>query len=209
MEFKRLISHFTYKIEAKPEGGFIARASDPSAPPLEAATREELQQKIQASIASVLAANFPGLKVPLETGGAKFSFHIEHKPEGGFVLQSTDGKELPFTGATHAEIESKFAEKVLGALGSGLIPELTKALAAQAGSGNVKVVVNRKVSFSAGKSGVAASSAGAGQADDAGAAALLNAGNTPITPEASKFWPALLFVLGLIVLIGIFFFRFK
>jgi hypothetical protein len=32
MELKRLISHFTYRIEPKPEGGFIAHASEPGVP---------------------------------------------------------------------------------------------------------------------------------------------------------------------------------
>ena len=40
MELKRLITHFTYRIEPKPEGGFIAHATDPTVPPLEAPTRE-------------------------------------------------------------------------------------------------------------------------------------------------------------------------
>jgi hypothetical protein len=43
MELKRLISHFTYRIEPKPGGGFIAHPADPSVAPLEAPTREELQ----------------------------------------------------------------------------------------------------------------------------------------------------------------------
>src|ERR1700674_2809089 len=106
MEIKRLITHFTYRIEPKPEGGFIAHATDPSVPPLEAPTREALKQKIQANIAAAVAANFPALKLPLETKEVKFAFHIEHKPGGGFALQSTDGKELPITGSIHAEIEN-------------------------------------------------------------------------------------------------------
>jgi hypothetical protein len=142
---KRLITHFTYRIEPKPEGGFMAHASDPTVPPLEAPTREELQQKIQANIAAALAAEFPGLKLPLENKELKFAFHIEHKPEGRFILQSTDGKELPITGATHAEIENHFVEKVLGLLAKHLTPELSQALAGQLGSGDVKVFVNRKL----------------------------------------------------------------
>ncbi len=105
MELKRLIQHFTYRIEPKPEGGFIARATDPSVPPLEAPTREELQQKIQANIAAALATEFPGLKLPLNNKEVHLAFHIEHKPGGGFVLQSTDGSAPPIFGATHAEIE--------------------------------------------------------------------------------------------------------
>ena len=109
MELKRLISHFTYRIEPKPEGGFIAHPSDPTVPPLEASTRKELQQKIQANIGAALAAEFPGLKLPLENNQLKFSFHVEHKPGGGFIFQSTDGTGTPIEGATHAEIESQFA----------------------------------------------------------------------------------------------------
>jgi len=40
MEIKRLITQFTYAIAPKPEGGFIAHASDPNLPALEAPTRE-------------------------------------------------------------------------------------------------------------------------------------------------------------------------
>ena len=80
MELKRLITHFTYRIAPKPEGGFIAHATDPTVPPLEAPTREELQRKIQANIAAGLASEFPGLKLPLENQQLKFAFHIERKP---------------------------------------------------------------------------------------------------------------------------------
>src|SRR5438034_7388212 len=55
MVLKRIITKFIYRIEPKPEGGFIAHASDPSIPPLEAPTRLELQQKIQANISAALA----------------------------------------------------------------------------------------------------------------------------------------------------------
>ena len=91
----------------------------------------------------------PGLKLPLENKEVNFAFHVEHAPNGGFILQSTDGKDLPIIGSTHAEIQSKFAEKLLGALGKDLMPELSKVLAA-ADSGDVKVVVKRTVRFSLG-----------------------------------------------------------
>src|SRR6266404_5267522 len=201
MEIKRLITHFTYRIEPKPEGGFIAHATDPSLPPLEAPTREELQQKIQANIAAAVAAEFPGLKLPLENKEVKFAFHIEHKPGGGFVLQSTDGKELPITGSTHAEIESPFAEKVLGALGKALMPELSQALAGQLGSGDVKVSVNRKFSFSAGSPTPTLGDAGSIQSDSAKSTGTVNpADNSPIIPERSSGGPILRFVLTLAII---------
>jgi len=59
VELKRIISAFTYRIEAKPEGGFVAHANDPNLPPLEAPTRQELQQKIQATSAPHWPRNFP------------------------------------------------------------------------------------------------------------------------------------------------------
>jgi hypothetical protein len=74
MELKRLITHFTYRIEPKPGGGFVAHASDPTLPPLEAGTREELQHAIQANIAAAVAAEFPGLKLPGESQELKFDF---------------------------------------------------------------------------------------------------------------------------------------
>jgi hypothetical protein len=49
MELKSLITHFTYRIEPKPAGGFITHTTNPTVPPLEAPTREELQRKIQAN----------------------------------------------------------------------------------------------------------------------------------------------------------------
>jgi len=207
MELKRLITHFTYRIKPKPEGGFIARASDPTVPPLEAPTRQELQQKIQANISAALAAEFPGLKLPLENKELKFAFHIEHKPEGGFILQSTDGKELPITGATHAEIENHFAEKVVGLLGKHLMPELSQALAGQLGSGDVKVFVDRKVSFSTGSPTQTLSDPNSIQAANAQNAGLMKpAGNFPITPEKSSSGPIFRFVLTLLIVAALMYF---
>src|SRR5450631_49837 len=185
MDIKRLITHFTYRIEPKPEGGFIARASDPNVPPLEASTRMELDQKIQANINSAMAAEFPGLKLPLENKDLKFSFHIEHKPDGGFTIQSTDGKGAPIEGATPADIENHFAEKVVSLFGKDLMPELSQALSSQLASGDVKVFVNRKVSWSVGSPKSTVGDAGSVQADNAKSAGFLNAADSsPIVPKA-------------------------
>lgn len=199
MDIKRLVTHFTYRIEPKPEGGFIAHASDPSMTPLEAPTREDLQQKIQANIASALANEFPSLKLPLENNQVNFTFHIEHKPDGGLILQSTDGKELPIVGSTHAEIESKLAERVLGVLGKEIAPELSQALAGKLGSGDVKVVVKRNVTF---RSGFSKSSSGA-QSDNAN---LLNTSGSPILPEPSRTWPLVRFLIAALILTAIIYF---
>jgi hypothetical protein len=208
MELKRLITHFTYRIEPKPEGGFIARASDPAMAPLEAPTRAELQQKIQANINAALAAEFPGLKLPLENKQVNFTFHIEHKPDGGFALHSTDGSGAPIEGATHADIQSHFAEKFLGLVGKHLMPEVAQALAGQLGTGDIHINVNRSVSFSNGSPKVATGEVlqAPPQADSSNTG-FLNAAS-PITPEPSRSWPIFRFLLVLLIIAAVMYFRF-
>ena len=229
MELKRLITHFTYRIEPKPEGGFIAHATDPAVPPLEAPTREELQRKIQANIAAGLASEFPGLKLPLENQQLKFAFHIERKPGGGFAIHSADPNAQPIEGATHEAIESHFAEKLIAFVGKHFMSELSQALAAQ-GSGDIKVFVNRKTGFTV-KAGSHTLSlgnarglppAGSNQTDDAtiedatwGDTKTANASfgsvgntidNSPITPETSSSWTVFRFVLALLIIAAMMYF---
>jgi hypothetical protein len=147
MELKHLISHFTYRIEPNPGGGFIAHSSDPSVATLDAPTRGELQKKIQENILFGLNTKFPGLKLPLENQGLQFAFHIERKPGGGFVIHSSDPNAEPIEVLTHNDMESRFAEKIIGFAGKHLTPELSQALAAQSNSGDIKVFVNRKKGF--------------------------------------------------------------
>jgi hypothetical protein len=229
MELKRLITHFTYRIEPKPEGGFIAHATDPTVPPLEAPTREELQGKIQANIAAGLASEFPGLKLPLKNQQLKFAFHIERKPGGGFAIHSADPNAQPIEGATHEEIESHFAEKLIAFVGKHFMPEPSQAFAAQ-GSGDIKVFVNRKTGFTVNAGshtlslGITRSlpPAGSIQAhndtiEDAklGETKTANASfgsvgdaidNTPITPETSRSLTIFRFLLALLIIAAMMYF---
>lgn len=228
MDLKRLITHFTYRIEPRPEGGFIAHATDPTVPPLEASTREELQQKIQANIAASLASEFPGLKLPLENEELKFAFHIERKPGGGFAIHSADPDAQPIEGASHVEIESHFVEKLIGFVGKHLMPELLPTLAAQGSSGDIKVFVNRKAGFTA-KTGSHTLSfrrdlglTGSIQPNDVtikdekrrdttiGNVNLAGVGdsisNSPIIPETSSSWPIFRFLLALLIIAALMYF---
>jgi hypothetical protein len=224
MELKRLVTHFTYRIEPTPEGGFIAHATDPTVPPLEAPTREELQRKIQANIAAGLASEFPGLKLPLENQDLKFAFHIERKPGGGFAIHSADPNAKSIEGATHEEIEGHFAEKLIAFVGKHFMPELSQALATQGNSGDIKVFVNRKtgINLNAGSHTLSSDIArellptGSIQPDDAkiedaklGDAKTTIAtfggvgepiGNSPITPEPSSRWTIFRFLLALLII---------
>ncbi|HKW67497.1 MAG TPA: hypothetical protein VJP04_09435 [Terriglobales bacterium] len=225
MEIKRLITQFTYAIAPKPEGGFIAHASDPNAPVLEAPTREELQQKIQATIMAGLSERFPGLKLPLQGQESKFSFHIESKPGGGFALHSADPGTQPVEG-TQEQIESHFAEKIIG-LAEKFSPELRQALESQGANGDVKVFVDRKTftvkggsrSFSLGvgrdllprsplpSGGPVASNAAPGEVSNQDAASMGGTiSNAPITPERSDTWRVFLLFLILMVIAALVYF---
>lgn len=221
MELKRIISTFTYRIEPNPQGGFIAHATDASLPPLEAPTREELQQKIQANIGAALAKEFPGLNLPsgnLASGNKelKFDFHIEAKPGGGFSLHSHDPNATTIEGASHEEIEYPFAEKLAGVVGKYLLPELSQALAKQGGSGDIKVFVDRKVSFTAspGSQKPTLDSTQNFQPSgtlqqDPNRGDILDAGDSsPITREAGTSWPIVRFLVALLVIaLLMYFFR--
>lgn len=223
MELKRLITHFTYRIERKPEGGFIAHAVDPAVPPIEAPTRDELQRKIQASIAAGLASEFPGLKLPLESQDLKFAFHIERTPGGGFAIHSADPKSQPIEAATHEDIESRFAEKLIGFVGKHLAPELSQALAGQGNLGDIKVFVNRKTGLkvnlgsrtlslkvaqdrqpaSSIQPGAKIEDASLGNAKTAdsnfdGAGGAIS--DSPIVPETSRSWTIFRFLLVALIL---------
>jgi hypothetical protein len=215
MELKSLITHFTYRIEPKPEGGFIAHTTDPTVPPLEAPTREELQRKIQENIAAGLASEFPGLKLPLENQQLKFAFHIERQPGGGFAIHSADPDAPLIKGATHEEIESHFAEKLIAFVGKHFIPELSQALAAQ-GSGDIKVFVNRKTGFTVNAGShtlqtddVTIEDAKLGDAKTANAS-FGSVGdamdNSPITPETSSSWTIFRFLLPLLIIAAMMYF---
>jgi hypothetical protein len=219
MEIKRTLSKIVYRIEPKPEGGFIARASDPEVPALEAPTREELQQKIQAAVSATLASQFPGLKLPLENKELKYSFHIEAKPGGGFVAHSSDPSQAPIEGVTHEEVQHHLAERLAGALGSYFLPELSQALGTQVNAGDVKVFVNRKVSFTANAGSHKLTIGGAPdpqgamiQAQDVkneSGGDLLS--NSPIVPVEGMNWRLFRFLLVVAVLAAVmyFFLRFR
>jgi hypothetical protein len=189
MQIKHLMTQFIYRIEPKPEGGFVAHATDPTIPALEAPTRAELQQKIQATITAGLSQEFPELKLSLDNKGVKFNFHIEQKPGGGLTFHSGDAQPVE---GTHEEIESRVAEKVISFVGKHLAPELSQALAAQGASGDIKVFVNRKTGFTvkAGTQSVANASS-----DSIGD----TVSNSPITPERSSAGVVFRFLLTVLI----------
>lgn len=221
MDLKTLTKKFAYKIEAKPEGGFIARATDPEIPPIEGATREEVQQKIRATVAEGLAQAFPGLKIPVETGHAKLEFHVERKPEGGFAVHSTEVGTPTMQPATHEKVDH-LAEQLLGFVDKHF-PEFSQAIAAQATSEEVQVITQQKIEKWSGfpssahdllptpvKSestdiGVVKWSSGTKTGAASGSFGS-TISNSPITPQASSSWAVLRFLLAVLAIAGLVYF---
>ncbi|HXU14104.1 MAG TPA: hypothetical protein VN708_03165 [Terriglobales bacterium] len=147
MEIKHLVSKYVYRIEPKPEGGFIARASDANVPPLEAATREELQEKIQSTILAGLGTDFPGLKLSSHASELKFAFHVEKQPDGTFDIHSSDTASGPFNAPDHDQVESHFAEKLISFVGKHMLQDAPEGWRAQLASGDIKVFVHKSSGF--------------------------------------------------------------
>jgi len=205
MELKRLVQQFTYRIEPKPEGGFIARCTDPTVPPLEAPTREELQQQIQARVRAVLQEKLPGLKLPaLQNRQVKWDVHIDRKPGGGFTVHSERPGAPTGEPATQEKIDH-FAEELLGFVDKHF-PDLSQALAAQVGGRDLKVFTTEQSSVTLQGNSIGGAK-GLLPTQPVQAADLKNDyarvdantpenaninsaafANTPITPEASGNW---------------------
>jgi hypothetical protein len=205
MELKRLVQQFTYRIEPKPEGGFIARCTDPTVPPLEAPTREELQQQIQARVRAALQEKLPGLKLPaLQNRQVKWDVHIDRKPGGGFTVHSERPGAPTGEPASQEKIDH-FAEELLGFVDKHF-PDLSQALAAQVGGRDLKVFTTEQSSVTLQGNSIGGAK-GLLPTQPMQAADLKNDyarvdantpenaninsaafANTPITPEASGNW---------------------
>lgn len=201
MEIHRTLSKFVYHIEPKPEGGFIARPDDANMPAIEAPTREELQQKIRVTVMSNLANEFPALKAPLEKSGLNIAFHIEAKPDGGFIAHSSDPNQPPIEGATREEVQRHLAERFAATIGKPALAELAKALVKEIRSGELKVSVNQKGAFGAsfGKPMLPNGGMTTGQAVNTEGVDFT--GNLPIVPTEGGNWSLFRFLLAVVFIV--------
>jgi hypothetical protein len=195
-------SKFLYRIEPKPEGGFIARCKDPNMPPIEGATREEVEQKIQASIGAGLAAQFPGLKLPLDSKEVKLSYHVEAKPGGAYIVHQGDPAHEPIEGSTREKVESAIESKLLSHLMAKLPPELSQQLNSQLSSGGMNVVVNRKVSVGFTRASLPTPATG----EKTALPQFLPLDASPITPERNSSGAIFRFLLALLIVAALVYF---
>jgi hypothetical protein len=216
MELKHLVQRCVYRIEPKAEGGFIARASDPAVPPLEAATREELQQLIQAKLMAALGEAFPGFTLPAAGKQVSVSVHVERKPGGGFAVHSDDPGAPGFNPAAQEKFDH-YAEELLGFVDKHF-PHLSEHIAEQVTGHELKVFTTTsstattqsrplsKMFLPTQPSGASDQATAPLTIDGAGMnPALLS--NAPITPETSKSGAIVrLLVIVLIVAAVLYFF---
>jgi hypothetical protein len=198
VDLKHFITQLAYKIEPKPGGGFLARATDPTIAPIEAPTREELQLKIQQNILDAISTEFPALKASAHGKKLDVAFHIERTPQGGFEIHSADPNAPVIHAPNQSDLETHLLEKFLNFAGQRVLSQLPQAFAAQAGSASVKVVVNNKTTFqmSGNSNGIASDATQITQPD---ATNLGTIDGRPITPETSSAWKV--FGLALLALI--------
>jgi hypothetical protein len=142
MEIKRTISRIAYRVEEKPEGGFIARCSDSNVPPLEAASRFELERQIQAKITAEMENQFPGLKIPFNTSETKF-ITLETKPDGSIFSESGNSSLQPAEGDVKNSVEHWLADKAVSLVEKNLPPELIEQLKHQAVDGKITIAVTK------------------------------------------------------------------
>jgi hypothetical protein len=225
MELANFIKRFAYRVEPKPEGGFMARSPDPTVPSLEAPTREELQQKIRANLLAALKERFPGMKLPLPNQqlnpGVQYEVHVERKPGGGFAVHSEDASGKEPAG------QEKFDHMAEGLLDfvDKHFPQISEAIATEAGSRDLKVFVDKKTGSSVSASAafdwkmlaptspmpsdgttlegaVVEATTTETLSPNAAVPDLSHAvfSNAPITPEAGGNWKLFRFLLALLIL---------
>jgi hypothetical protein len=219
MELKTVINKFLYRIETKPGGGFIATCKDSSLPPIEGATRTEVEQKIQESISTGLAAQFPSLKPLFDSKEVKLSYHIDPKPGGGYIVHhgdpsSSDPAHRPIEGSTREHLESLIESKLFSALMERLPPEAHQQIADKLNSGGLDVTVNRRLSFTTKVGGQPDFSAekplaldlNSGPATEVLPPATGAIDQSPITYEKNKSGGIFRFLLALLIIAALMYF---
>jgi len=223
MDIANTVSRIAWRIERKPEGGYIARCSDTSVPPLEGATEAEVKEKVREQITAELAAKFPALKIDISKPLSKFaSFDTKFDLA---VSKPGDPSAQTLEGGVKGAIEHWLTENAVAFVGSQLPPEVIEKLKAQAHEGKVNFTLTTTTRGS-GSSQVSTKTISLGEGkpltfgpqDQAASGALqpsapvsasfsnpqLDSGS-PITPVSSsnsflRFVLAALVVLGLIFL---------
>ena len=94
MDIKTTTARFSYRIQAKPEGGFVATPSDPAMETIEGSTKEQVEQKVQAKISEMIGAQLP---TTLKLGG----INVTVNRKVNFTTRTQSGP--PLTGSQQTD----------------------------------------------------------------------------------------------------------
>jgi hypothetical protein len=115
---------FSYRIEPKPEGGFVATPSEPGMPTLEGATREEVQQKIETTITDMVTSQMPtmfklGLSLMVNRK-INITSHAAAASQASDLVSTVPGQEVLSTGDAPI-VPERSSSAVLWVLGGVMV----------------------------------------------------------------------------------------
>jgi hypothetical protein len=139
MEITRTLERLVWHIEPKPDGGFIARCNDKTVPPIEGATRLEVEQKIREKIAGELSTQFPGLNLSLDKPETKI-LPLDTKFDLAFTKPGDSPAQADESGVKN-KIEQWLTANAVAMVESKLPPEVMEKLKTQAHDGKLKFTV--------------------------------------------------------------------
>lgn len=90
MDLKAQAAKFSYRIEAKPEGGFRAIFADSGMGIIEGASREEVKEKVQAKLGEMIVAQLP---TTFKIGGISVAVNTTFKVRTRTDASPTTGSE--------------------------------------------------------------------------------------------------------------------
>lgn len=202
MDLKNRVTWDSYRIVAAPNGGFIAHPSIPALETIEGPTLEDVERQILAQIEAADAKNPLGASGKFEsrthTTFSKFSYHIEEKPQGGFIARPSDPAMEVIEGVTREGVQQRVQEKLRALLGEQRIP------CDPLGQSEINLTVNRKASFKFVPVGASAPSGNT-------AKMISGDGDSPktLTLKISNPGRILAYVAGLAVLAALAYFYFR
>lgn len=84
MDLKTKAAQLSYRIEAKPEGGFRAVFNHSSMDTIEGSSREEVNEKVRAKLGEMIVAQLPtSFKIGGITMAINTKFNVSTRPETG------------------------------------------------------------------------------------------------------------------------------
>jgi hypothetical protein len=121
MDVSSTSAKFSYRLQAKPEGGFVAIPSDPAMETVEGATKEEVEQKISEIIAAPLPTT---LKVGGINTSVRRKVNLAPRSESGSAT-GVDAPKGDLLNQNSAPIvPADYSRKMLGVIAAAIVVQV-------------------------------------------------------------------------------------